>query len=292
MLLNRYKNFHLIQQLDPVQDHCRIYNLMNGHEFPWDMTRSLEVALMRTYCVPSISKLLNQTGEFTHCPQKRYDDTSIIVGEMIKWGYDSPRGKQALQRMNALHGRFKIDNGDFLYVLSTFIFEPIRWNARFGWRLMCEQEKLASFYFWREVGKQMQIQNIPETYEELERYNLDYERQKFRYSDTNCRVGEATRDLFLSWFPLWMRSSIKPGIYALLDETMLDAFGFSYPSPLLRSAMVSLLKIRAKLIRLFPPRNQPNFYIDSPIPSYPTGYEIANVGPPENFKRQSSDKLV
>jgi hypothetical protein len=56
--------------------------------------------------------------------------------------------------------------------------------------------------------------------------------------------------------------------------------------------MVSLLKIRAKLIRLFPPRNQPNFYIDSPIPSYPTGYEIANVGPPENFKRQSSDKLV
>jgi hypothetical protein len=157
---------------------------------------------------------------------------------------------------------------------------------------MCEQEKLASFYFWREVGKQMQIQNIPETYEELERYNLDYERQKFRYSDTNCRVGEATRDLFLSWFPLWMRSSIKPGIYALLDETMLDAFGFSYPSPLLRSAMVSLLKIRAKLIRLFPPRNQPNFYIDSPIPSYPTGYEIANVGPPENFKRQSSDKLV
>ncbi len=94
MLLNRYKNFHLIQQLDPVQDHCRIYNLMNGYEFPWDMTRSLEVALMRTYCVPSISKLLNHTGEFTHCPQKRYDDTSIIVGEMIKWGYDSKRGKK------------------------------------------------------------------------------------------------------------------------------------------------------------------------------------------------------
>jgi hypothetical protein len=89
MLLNRYKNFHLIQQLDPVRDHCWIYNLMNGYEFPWDMTRSLEVALMRTYCVPSISKLLNQTGEFTHCSQKRYDDTSIIVGEMIKWGYDS-----------------------------------------------------------------------------------------------------------------------------------------------------------------------------------------------------------
>ncbi|MEH2451834.1 hypothetical protein [Nostoc sp.] len=135
----------------------------------------------------------------------------------------------------------------------------------------------------------MQIQNIPETYEELERYNLAYEHQNFRYSDTNCRVGEATRDLFLSWFPSWMRSFIKPGIYALLDETMLDAFGFAHASPLLRSAMVSLLKIRARLIRLFPPRNHPSFHLDSSIPSYPTGYEIANVGPPENVKRQSSD---
>jgi hypothetical protein len=86
-----------------------------------------------------------------------------------------------------------------------------------------------------------------------------------------------------------MGSTIKPGIYALLDETMLDAFGFPYPSPLLRSAMVSLLKIRARLIQLFPPRNHPNFYIDSPIPSYPTGYEIANVGPAENVKQQSFD---
>jgi len=36
--------------------------------------------------------------------------------------------------MNQLHGRFDIANEDFLYVLSTFIFEPIRWNTRFGWR--------------------------------------------------------------------------------------------------------------------------------------------------------------
>jgi hypothetical protein len=79
---------------------------------------------------------------------------------------------------------------------------------------MCEKEKLASFYFWREIGQRMHIQNIPPTYEEFERYNLDYERQHFRYSDTNRRVGEATRDLFLSWFPWWMRSPLKPLVYA------------------------------------------------------------------------------
>lgn len=282
MNLNRYKNLHEIQQLDPVQDHCQIYSLMSGYEFPWDMPRSLEVALMRTYCIPNISKLLDQTGEFIHRPQKRYDDTSIILTEIVKYGYNSDRGQQAMQRMNAIHRRFKIDNTDFLYVLSTFIYDPIRWNDRFGWRLMCEQEKLASFYFWCEVGKQMHIENIPKTYAEFEEYNRDYERENFRYSDANMRIGEATRDLFLSWFPWWMRTSLKPVIYALLDDTMLDAFGFKYPSPLLRSLVASVLKLRARVLRFFPPRNQPHFFIDSPIRSYPTGYDIANLGSAKN----------
>jgi hypothetical protein len=282
--INRYDNLRRIEKLDPLQDHCQIYHLMTGYEFPWDMTRSLEVALMRTYCVPTISKLLDKTGEFNKRPQKRYDDTSIIVVEISKWGYESDRGQQAIQRMNAIHSRFKIDNVDFLYVLSTFIYEPIRWNARFGWRLMCEEEKLAAFYFWREVGLRMHIQNIPETYEKFERYNLDYEREHFRYSDTNRRVGESTRDLFLSWYPSWMRSPLKPVTYALLDNTMLDAFGFEHPPQWLRLSVANSLKLRGKVLRFFPPRNQPNFFIDSPTRSYPTGYEIANLGPSENPK--------
>jgi len=46
----------------------------------------------------------------------------------------SMRCQRAQRRMNQLHGRFTIANEDFLYVLSTFVFGPIRWNARFGWR--------------------------------------------------------------------------------------------------------------------------------------------------------------
>ncbi len=117
----RDENLRRIQQLDPVQDHCEICHLSTGYEFPWDTTRSLEVALMRTFCVPSISALLDKTGEFRHRPQKRYDDTGLITSEIMKWGYKSDRGIQAIERMNAIHGRFKISNEDFLYVLSTFI---------------------------------------------------------------------------------------------------------------------------------------------------------------------------
>jgi hypothetical protein len=36
---------------------------------------------------------------------------------------------------------FPIANADFPYVLSTFAFEPIRLNARFGWRRRVEAER-------------------------------------------------------------------------------------------------------------------------------------------------------
>ena len=42
------------------------------------------------------------------------------------------------------------------------VFEPIRWKARFGWRPLMETEKLAPFYFWREVGRRMAIKDLPD----------------------------------------------------------------------------------------------------------------------------------
>jgi len=53
-----------ISALDPVADHQRIVFLSTCWEFPFDTTRSLELALFRTFCVPSISVLLDRTGEF------------------------------------------------------------------------------------------------------------------------------------------------------------------------------------------------------------------------------------
>src|SRR5438132_1003548 len=146
-----------IRTLDPVKDHQRIVFLSTCFEFPFDTTRALEFALFRSFGVPSVSALLDRTGEFLRDSQKRYDDTDIIVSELMEWGYDSERGKRALRRMNQLHGRFDIANDDFLYVLSTFVFEPIRWNERFGWRRMCDKERLALFHFWREVGRRMNL---------------------------------------------------------------------------------------------------------------------------------------
>src|SRR5947199_5628349 len=110
-----------IRRLDPERDDQRIVFLSSCYDFAFDTTRALEFALFRTFAVPSISALLDRTGEFGGRAQKRYDDTDLIVSELMEWGYDSDRGRRALRRMNQLHGRFSIPNEDLLYVLSTFV---------------------------------------------------------------------------------------------------------------------------------------------------------------------------
>jgi len=281
--MGRYDILRRIEQLDPEKDHVAIYELTTGYEFPWDITRALEFALYRTYCVPSISALLQKTGELIHYPQKRYDDTAIIVSRMTSGGgYDSEEGRAAQRRMNRMHRQYEISNDDYLYVLSVFIYEPVRWLERFGWRKMSEKEKLASYYYWCEIGRRMNIKDIPESYETFEQFSIAYEREHFCYAESNQRVGEATRDLFLSWFPVpqFARNLLRPSIHALLDDAMLDAFGFPRPPGWLRKALAGLLKARAYALRFFPPRKKPFVYArDVKHRSYPHGYHPSDLGP-------------
>jgi hypothetical protein len=75
--MGRYTRAQQIAVLDPDLDRIEIVRRMVRFEFPWDMMRSLELALFRTFAVPSIGTLLDRTGEFGKHTQKRYDDTLL-----------------------------------------------------------------------------------------------------------------------------------------------------------------------------------------------------------------------
>jgi hypothetical protein len=230
--------------------------------------------------VPSIGSLLDSTGEFGERAQKRYDDTDLILSTIAESGYSSEEGKRAIRRMNRIHGRFEIGNDDFLYVLSTFVFEPIRWNARFGWRPLVEQERLASFHFWRAVGSRMAIKNIPADFDAFERFNVEYERCHFRPTEAGMRVGRATRAMFLSWFPIVPAWIGAPAIHALLDDPLLEAFGFPRPPRLLRRAATAALRGRARFVAVLPHRRRPRLRTRMRHRTYPGGYRIEALGPP------------
>jgi hypothetical protein len=277
--MGRYDRLHEIERLDPERDCQRVVHLSFGYEFCWDSTRALELALYRTYCVPSISGLLDRTGEFYRAAQRRYDDTAILIAEMCEWGFEGGRGRQALERINWAHGHFDISNDDFLYVLSTFVYEPIRWIDRYGWRPTCRTERLGYYYFWREVGARMGIYDIPPSYEAFEAWSREYERSAFRYTETNRKIGVATRELFVSWYPSPLAPLVRRAIHALLDDEVLDAFGFPKPSRVARKSIRGMLRLRGRVGRWLPPRRRPSFFTARRNRTHPAGYEIGSLGP-------------
>lgn len=268
-----------IQSLDPVKDHCRIVHLMTGYEFPWDMVRALEMALIRTFCSPGISGLLNRTGEFQKHGQKRYDDTALIVAEFMQNGYDSDRGSRAIAQMNKIHSLYKINNDDYLFVLSTFVFLPIQWVDNFGWRKTTENERQALYYFFKEVGERMKISAIPSSLVELGVFVEGYEQKNFRYEKSNYALASATVNIVKGWMPSFAKPFVLPVIRCLLDEKMLKVLGYKHPSFLLKFIVVGAMKMRAFFLRMITFKAYPSFVSTERNRTYPRGYTIEELGP-------------
>jgi hypothetical protein len=282
-MTRRYERARRIARLDPAADHLEIYQISAGYEFPWDYTRALEFALFRTYCVPSISTLLAATGEFEKRPQQRYDDTALLMAEIAAHGYDSARGREALKVINRAHGRYAIGNDDMVYVLSTFVYDPIDWIGSYGWRPLHVNEKLAAFHYYSEVGRRMGIRGVPPTFEEFAEFKRAYEAEHFVYSATNKQIGEYTVGLFAAWFPGVLRPAVRLGVRGMLDERMLRAFGFEPAPEWIGAASAAALKARAAVVRLLPPRRTSVLGVsrrNRTYPGYPAGYRPSDLGAP------------
>lgn len=268
-----------IARLDPQTDCERIVHLLGAYEFAWDIEKALEFALFRTYAVPSISGLLARTGEFERRTRKRYDDTELLLAEISENGLDSDRGRAALGRINEMHGRFRISNDDMLYVLSTFVLEPVRWVDRFGRRPMTEAEKEAGVHYYRALGARMGIGGIPESLAAFDRFNRDFEARHFRHAASNALIGSVTRDLLLSFYlPRVLVPLGRSAAHALMDTPLRRAMGFPDPPRWVERAVLAVLALRARALRLLPPRRRPRLITALSRPTYPRGYRIEALG--------------
>jgi hypothetical protein len=125
----------------------------------------------------------------------------------------------------------------------------------------------------------MNIDHIPATYDEMERFNSDYERAHFAYTDAGHRVATAMIDMFLNKMPAVPKRLGRRAIYALLDEPLLDALGLPRPTPTERRVVERALELRAKIVALLPPRRKPRIRTELRRRTYPDGYRIEQLGP-------------
>ncbi|RCV55884.1 oxygenase MpaB family protein [Marinitenerispora sediminis] len=279
--MKRYDWYDEIHRLDADADCRRIAQILSAHEFPWDIMQALGLALYRTYAAPSIGGLLGETREFTTRTQYRYDDTALILDQILEHGFEPGRGRDALRRMNQMHRSYDISNEDYLYVLSTFVVMPVRWlnDWGFGWRRLTEHEITANTNYYRRLGKHMAIKEIPETYAEFLDLFEAYEQAHFGYSEGGRAVSDATLALMIDFYPKWQRPIMRPFMMGLLDDRLISAFRYDEPSRFWRTAARVSLKARARVVRFMPPREQPQWARMSPnIRSYPDGFDPASIG--------------
>ncbi len=269
-----------INALDPDKDYWEIARLSAFYEFPWDNTRALELALFRTFAVPSISAILYKTREFEKRTQKRYDDTDLILSEILENGIDSDRARAAIEKMNFIHSHFNISDEDYLYVLSTFVFEPERWIKKYGYRKLTDNELKSSFKVWQELGGLMGIKNIPATKAELEQFNIDYERKNFVEAESNKAIALYTENLFLSWMlPKQLYGFGRPFLHAIMDEPLLHAVGFGKPNWMIQKMVDTSMALRKIAVSILPKRTKPVLRTRMPRKeSYPNGYAVSELG--------------
>lgn len=280
--MGRYDRLRHILQLDPEKDFQEIYRLWAAYEFPWDFARALELALYRTYAVPSIGRLLARTAELTDRTQKRYDDTTLLLDALIEHGISSEEGHTAIRRINQMHNSYDISDDDMRYVLCTFVVMPKRWLDAYGWRPLTQHEQHASAVYYRTLGRHMGITEIPDSFGEFESFLDKYEAEHFAWDPDSRRVSDSTLALMASWYPAPLAPVVRGASRALLDESLLRAFRYDPPRPAVRRLVEGALRTRARAVRLMPPRRKPHFARQNPeikgYPGYPAGYRLEDLG--------------
>ena len=124
----------------------------------------------------------------------------------------------------------------------------------------------------------MNIKDIPASDEAHERFNVAYEREHFRFTPEARRVGIATRDMFLRWFP-WIPAALGArAIYALLDDPLLDAFGFTRPTALERRGVETALSFGDHTVGVLPTLRRPRMRSHMRHRPYAGGYETGELG--------------
>ncbi|KAI9258118.1 hypothetical protein BDA99DRAFT_606337 [Phascolomyces articulosus] len=288
-------------------------------EFPFLSQTSLELALFRTYAVPSISKILHATGEFSKQTLKRAEDTGIILAEALdvyehieRLKKENPNVSQeeidqqrarsdiSINRLNEIHGKYPIKNGDFVYTLSLFICEPIKWINKHGWRKLEPLEENAIFRTWYDLGVKMNIEDIPKTLEAMFEFNKTYAQDNVDFAPSNWKVGKPTVDLLLKLFPSFMGPAITGAIPATLETSDIKAFGLELPKPWVYRMVHLSFSLHSNIVRYFmfprwkallrtPVKPDPKTNLYKPMyelfgePPYPNGYCIYELGP-DKFK--------
>jgi hypothetical protein len=292
--IQRYKYLNINERLNPRTQWPTIFQNIVHYEMKFWFLRSFGVGMIHLMSIPNLSILLDGTKQFTDKNNpKRYEDSGIILATVFE--RDGERKDEAIRRMNAIHAYYQISNDEYLYQLYSFVLEHIRIMNIYGYRRLCRNEELAIMYFYIDLGAKMGVQDIAQTLDDMQSFNIEFETARLKYSPTNQKITSSLLRFLVSNVPGAMRSFMSQLIVSLFPAHVYWATRPIPPVSGFMKAFIHLcLRGHALFVRyLCLPRSSPNYLTqDKPLNAseniwtktyeymnpYPSGYTMKNVG--------------
>ncbi|KAL4925843.1 uncharacterized protein BDV17DRAFT_167312 [Aspergillus undulatus] len=249
------------------EDAFEIQKNLVQYEFPFFFTKALQFALFRTYGIPTISKVLTKTSQFSgaNTSLKRYTDTSALVQEFVGQPPSAARGQAAIVRTRYLHSGYrdsgKILDSDMLYTLGLFAVQPVRFIKKYEWRELSDVEKCAIGTFWKSVGDGLEVpyDALPSGktgfrdglhwLEEVMAWSDAYEEECMLPDAKNREVADQTTAVLVYLIPKPLQFIGLNFVSFMMDDRLRKAMLYTSPHPLFTKLFSTLLSTRRFIMR-------------------------------------------
>lgn len=265
-----------LETLDPKADCDRIYHAVTS-AFRVE-SRVVELLTINRIAQSAAASLfIRSTRESELYAVRRFFDTFTLFAHYFEWGEDSLKGRTALGRINAMHGRYTLANEGMKYILLDGIFTWIEAIRRIGHRPMTRVEQLGWFHAHIRLGRGMHVQELSDDWDAMSAWFEDFNRRNAAFHTlkretfelfVNNSLGDAT-------FP-GLGEALLLGARVGMDDTFRSALGYEAPSEEEVRAVQSVFFTLGSLHEKLPPTAWLRSLQNNP--ARPTGASAAELG--------------
>lgn len=278
---DRRRRIAELQELGRRGEWESLYQRLMLIEFPREARMGWQLAILRTAAAPRMARILTAAGHFVEQPVKRAYDTGLIIYELVYGGPESERGRAMIKLMNRSHHGRGIEQEDLTYVLCAMIVAAFRYIDHAGWRKLTELELRSGVEYWRDIGRLMAIDRLPEDYAEAERLFDTYEARYVAPSPEGRLIGDRMLSALKGRLPRPGRPIARLVFVSQLgDPRVVAALGLAPAPRPVQWVADTAARIHGLVQRQRPPRTEPIFTPGQKAGTiYPHGYELDQLGP-------------
>lgn len=168
--------------------------------------------------------------------------TRQTVVDLICYGFDSPEGKAAIQRLREVHRDLKVSPEDYRYVLATFFLEPLRWNQQHGSKAVTQGELNLLLRFWMQVGHAMSIPSLPGSLQEWKDFQKEYEARYMGFTSQGHHLAlVCLRDVVKLTLPKGIQGIFRQIMITTIEPAVRQSLGIVCPHWFVRLTVRALL---------------------------------------------------